>query len=107
MMTKRSLFGTRYATSEWWYRVGESTTLRPMARSVSKGALRLVLALISTLVQTDVPCNTLTHPRHTYFVENFLHRTMKNSPGSIGVPFTAESQASLCATCTEGLGRVL
>ena len=59
-----------------------------------------LLALISTLVQKDILCNTLTHVRRTYFVENFLHRTMKNSPGSIAVP---GSLAGLYATCTEGL----
>jgi hypothetical protein len=45
MMTKRLLFGTRYATGEWWYRGGESTTLRPIVGSVSKVALRLAFGL--------------------------------------------------------------
>jgi hypothetical protein len=66
-----------------------------------------LLALISTLVQMDILCNTLTHVRRTYFFENFLHRTMKNSACSIAGPSTAESLASLHVTCTEGLGRVL
>jgi hypothetical protein len=75
--------------------------------SLEKRVADWLLALISTLVQKDIPCNTVTHVGRIYFVENFLHRTMKNSPGSIAVPFTAESLASFYATCTEGLGRVL
>jgi hypothetical protein len=63
-----------------------------------------LLALISTLVQKDILCNTLTHVRRTYFVENFLHRTMKNSPGSIAAPSAEESVVNLCATCTKGQG---
>jgi hypothetical protein len=105
MMTKRFLFGTCYATGESWYRVGESTTLRPVAGSVSnKRVADWLLALISTLVQKDIPCNTVTHVGRIYFVENFLHRTMKNSPGSVAVPSAEESVVNLCATCTEGQG---
>ena len=72
--------------------------------SLEKRVADWLLALISTSVQKDIPCNTVTHVERIYFVENFLHRTMKNSPGSIAAPSAEESLASFYATCTEGQG---
>jgi hypothetical protein len=55
--------------------------------SLEKRVADWLLALISSLVQKDIPCDAVTHVGRVYFVENFLHRTMKNSPGSVAVPF--------------------
>jgi hypothetical protein len=104
MMTKRLLFGTRYATGESWYRVGESTTLRPKGGSVSKGPLRLASGLDFDLGSEGHPMQYV-YARAVYlFCRELLTSYYENSPGSIAAPSAEESAVNLCATCTEGQG---